>query len=192
MTLSRRSLLLGLLVVAVLQTGVLIAMVGDRMMLLSRGREIVLPIIPVDPRDLFRGEYVRLSYPISQLDAALLEGPPPAATAPFYLTLAQAQGGEWSPVGISASRPKAGAPDRVVLAGRAEGGGIRAFGNRSGMVWARYGIESYFVPEGQGRELETMARDRRLSARIAVGSNGRAALKGLMIDGKDVYSEPLF
>ena len=50
-------------------------MVVDRTLLLKNGREIVLPIVPVDPRDLFRGEYVRLGYDISTVPAMLLSGP---------------------------------------------------------------------------------------------------------------------
>ena len=56
----------------------------------------------------------------------------------------------------------------------------------------RYGIESYFVPEGQGRRLEELAREKKLAARIAVDGRGNAAIKGLVIDGVLQYEEPLF
>jgi uncharacterized membrane-anchored protein len=59
-------------------------------------------------------------------------------------------------------------------------------------VWAHYGVESYFVPQGQGARLETLARDKKLAARIAVDSRGNAAIKGLVVDGVEQYSEPLF
>ena len=52
-------------------------MVIDRVRLLKTGREITLPIVPVDPRDLFRGEYVRLGYDIGRVPLRLLDGPPP-------------------------------------------------------------------------------------------------------------------
>ena len=51
---------LALAILALVQTGVLAGMVWNRTWLLATGREIVLPIVPVDPRDLFRGEYVEL------------------------------------------------------------------------------------------------------------------------------------
>ena len=54
-------------------------MVIDRVRLLTSGREITLPIVPVDPRDLFRGEYVRLGYDIGSVPARLLDGPRPRA-----------------------------------------------------------------------------------------------------------------
>ncbi len=56
----------------------------------------------------------------------------------------------------------------------------------------RYGIESYFVPEGQGPRLEALARDKKMAALIAVDSGGNAAIKGLVIDGVLQYEEPLF
>jgi uncharacterized membrane-anchored protein len=55
-----------------------------------------------------------------------------------------------------------------------------------------YGIESYFVPEGEGRRLEGLARDKRMAARVAVDGRGNAAIKGLVIDGVPQYEEPLF
>jgi uncharacterized membrane-anchored protein len=48
------------------------------------------------------------------------------------------------------------------------------------------------VPEGNGRELEALARDKKLAAVVAVDGGGHAAIKGLMIDGKLAYEEPLF
>jgi uncharacterized membrane-anchored protein len=59
------------------------------------------------------------------------------------------------------------------------------------VLQVRYGIESYFVPEGKGVALEQLARDKKLAAVIAVDAKGNAAIKGLMIDGKLQYEEPL-
>lgn len=68
---------LGALAVAVLQTGALAAMILDRAHHVASGREIVLPVVPVDPRSLFRGDYVILNYEISRAPLSLLSGPPP-------------------------------------------------------------------------------------------------------------------
>ena len=62
-------------------------------------------------------------------------------------------------------------------------------GESSGNV--HYGIESYFVPEGTGKDLEKMVADKKIAAVIAVGANGKAAIKALMIDGQRVVEEPL-
>ena len=52
----------GVILVAFLQTAALAWIVYDRVSLLEDGREVVLKNVPVDPRDLFRGEYVILNY----------------------------------------------------------------------------------------------------------------------------------
>ena len=57
-----------LTVVALVQTLALVWMVGARVSLLSSGREVVLETVPVDPRSIFRGDYVRLAYKISRLE----------------------------------------------------------------------------------------------------------------------------
>ena len=80
---ASRNILLALGVLALAQTAALAAMVVDRVRLLATGREITLPIVPVDPRDLFRGEYVRLGYSVDTLPVNQLEGPEPARNAPF-------------------------------------------------------------------------------------------------------------
>ena len=54
-----------------------------------------------------------------------------------------------------------------------------------------YGLERYYLPEGTGWRIEEMARKSQLSAIVVVDGSGRAAIKGLVIDGKHVYEEPL-
>ncbi|MBX9587965.1 MAG: GDYXXLXY domain-containing protein [Hyphomonadaceae bacterium] len=178
-----RKLIIALAAVALAQTGVLAAMVIDRTLLLKNGREITLPIVPVDPRDLFRGEYVRLGYEINTVPGALLVGPPPAHNAAFYVTLEKNPQGGWTPVKVSAALPHEPNPNRIVLKGRSR---------FLTSMQVRYGIESYFVPEGQGKRLEELARERKMAARVAVDARGNAAIKGLIIDGVLQYEEPLF
>jgi uncharacterized membrane-anchored protein len=53
----------------------------------------------------------------------------------------------------------------------------------------RYGLESYFVPQGEGKKIELMERAR-LEVVAAVAPSGQAAIKRLLIDGVPVYDEP--
>ena len=68
MTTTRRNLWIAIAVVALGQAAVLGWMIWDRASLLANGREVVLEVIPVDPRSLFRGDYVILGYDISRFD----------------------------------------------------------------------------------------------------------------------------
>jgi uncharacterized membrane-anchored protein len=193
---TARKTLLALAAVALIQTAALAWMVLDRIQLLRSGREIVLPIVPVDPRDLFRGEYVRLDYPISRVPpgASPLRGNPDDAPVRrndiLYVVLEKAEADDWRPVEISRTLRPQDNPNRIVLKARAQWDATNRFSSWDvGRV--RYGIESYFVREGEGPKLEALARDRKLAVLVTVDKAGNAAIKGLIIDGKLQYEEPL-
>lgn len=189
----RSGLLIGL--VAALLSAALGWMVWDRISLLKSGREIVLPVVPVDPRSLFRGDYVILGYAITQVPApAVVAGVSPNdgrryGARPLYVTLEQDANGGWKAIATAPDHPGAVPANQVVLQGRPD----RWFwtNRTTGSVRVRYGIESYFVPEGKGLELERLVRDKKIAARVAVDRKGRAAIKGLLVDGQPVYAEPL-
>ena len=81
-----------------------------------------------------------------------------------------------------------------LIRGRVAGGTTSApvtgpFANR---LFIQYGIEQYFVPEGEGREIESARNQGKVSIVAAVTPSGRAAIKRLLLDGKPVYDEPMF
>jgi uncharacterized membrane-anchored protein len=185
----RRNIWLGIAAVAAVQAGVLCWMIWERAHLLASGREIVIEVVPVDPRSLFRGDYVVLNYDISRIET-------PAGAerlrrgADIYVTLQKSADGIWQVARASPTPPADTGADQIVLRGRVHY--ISAPGRDTpGQLSLRYGIESFFVPEGTGRELETLVRDKKLSALIAVDADGNAGIKGLIVDGKRVYEEPL-
>ncbi len=184
MTAERRNMWLGIAVVAAAQIAVLAWMVWDRVHLLSTGREIVLEVVPVDPRDLFRGDYVILNYDISRVPISLRSLHRKGSV--IYATLQKAKDGKWKLYAAGPERPESVSSDQVVLKGRVR----YASGPRFTSV--RYGIESFFVPEGTGRELEKLIGKKKLAALIAVDESGNAAIKGLIVDGERVYEEPVF
>ena len=47
-----------------------------------------------------------------------------------------------------------------------------------------YGIESYFVPEGKGKEIERNLD--KIYTRVAIDNFGNAVIKSLVLDGKDI------
>jgi uncharacterized membrane-anchored protein len=189
MTASRK-ILLSLAVLALAQSGVLAFMVVDRVRLLKSGREITLPIVPVDPQDFFRGEYVRLGYDVGTVPIRLLEGPPPRENEAFYVVLEKKPDGAWQAVKVARAMPQETSPDRIVLKARTTYWPTRDSATTS--VRVRYGIESYFLPEGKGKETEDMARRKKLATLVAVDTRGNAAIKGLVVDGVLQYEEPLF
>jgi uncharacterized membrane-anchored protein len=154
-----------------------------------------LEIVPVDPRDLFRGDYVVLDYRISSVDV------PKDATSAFrrgqkvFVTLRPNENGMARAVAIAAERPVASG-NEVVIQGTVTAVGACGFNARGirdcsagHVTLVKYGIESYFVPQGEGRKIETTDKAR-LEVVAAVAPSGQAAIKRLLIDGKPVYDEP--
>lgn len=180
---------LGLAIAVALQSLALMAMVGMKQWTLSTGTPIVLELRPIDPRSLFRGDYVRLQYAINGL-APNLPGMPDVIQPhdTLYVTLRQ-DGDYWKPTAVHTTRPEPSAGE-VVIKGEAPYGARKQFRTRTVIV--RYGIEEYFVPEGEGRRIERVPRGSKVSVVVAVDSNGDAAIKALQVDGKIRYEEKLF
>jgi uncharacterized membrane-anchored protein len=168
--------------VSLLQTGAIGTIIAGRAMHLAQGREIVLKVIPVDPRDLLRGDYVRLRYEISTIAASVA----PLSThisgdTPVYITF-ERQGapeeGKWVPLSVALERPAPVEGDgKIVLRGQVKWGG------NGSDLHVVYGIESYFVPENTGGDLEKAARAGDVKAVIAVDGGGKAAIKGIVVGG---------
>ncbi len=188
MSFSKRSIWLAVAAVGAIQTAVLVSMVWGRVHLLTNGREIVVDVVPVDPRDIFRGDYVILNYDFSNTGEVLL----PAGMSKgdrAYATIAKTAEDKWQVRNVSAAYPDNTGPDDVVLKGIVEWAGHRRpeLGPTAGQL--RYGIESYFVPEGTGRPLEEKVQQQRIQAVLAVGRKGDVAIKGLKVDGELIHQE---
>ncbi|MBI4197557.1 MAG: GDYXXLXY domain-containing protein, partial [Chloroflexi bacterium] len=119
---------------------------------LRTGTVVVLQTVPVDPRDLFRGDYVVLRYEISRLDFV----PPPylnvrvfSAPGQTAYVLLEQQGEVW--------KPRAVARDATAQWDVFIRGTVTRIENPQTpvtVVEVEYGIENYFVPEGTGGEIE--------------------------------------
>lgn len=132
--------------------------------ILAEGKTVKLELAPIDPRSLLQGDYVTLRYTISTLDQG-----------DFY----------------------SGDKIRVVLRGQADGvysysgfyeikgqwnrtyepdsSDVIINGSTIGDSQVEYGIESYFVPEGTGLEVERNAK----YATVKIGEKGDAILENL-------------
>jgi len=179
--------------VAVLfQCVLLVLMVADRMQILREGREVTLQTQPVDPRDLLRGDYVVLRYNISQLPSGVLAGKTAETRNPVvFVKLAPNANGLYEAVSVSAEPVTVTAPE-VLIRGRVSyscGSSVRTFCDK---LTIKYGLESYFVPEGEGKKLEQARNQQKLRVVAAVLPSGRAAIKRLLLDGEPVYEEPLY
>jgi uncharacterized membrane-anchored protein len=163
-----------------IQMALIAVMVVDRVNILRSGTDVTLQTRPVDPRDFLRGDYVILNYDISSVPAGALTA---QRGTTVYVKLAPNPEGFYQAVSAHASLVEVASPE-VLIRGRVAGSGSN--------LQVRYGIERYFVPEGEGRKLESARNERKLTVVVAVTPGGRAAIKRLLIDGEAVYDEPWF
>jgi uncharacterized membrane-anchored protein len=180
--------------VALLQLALLALMVADRVQILRDGTEVTLQTRPLDPRDFLRGDYVTLGYDISQLPAGALSGQPANGRNPLvFVKLAPNSDGVYQAVSVHAE-PVAVTSPEVLIRGRVVYGASCGLGSRAicDSLRINYNLESYFVPEGEGKKLEQARNDRKLVVVAAVLPSGRAAIKRLLLDGQPVYDEPWF
>jgi uncharacterized membrane-anchored protein len=176
--------------VALIQTGVLGYMIESRASILRHGREVVLATEPVDPNDLMRGDYVILSYPISLLDKAVLQGAEPATYGanPVYVALKPGPDARWVVSRASWVPIPDQKPDEVAL----EGSTADYWSPGSASIAVTYGIERFYVPEGEGRPIEEGVGQKRVDVVLSVNADGKAQIRGLRLDGANLYEEPLY
>src|SRR3954447_13785521 len=163
-----------LLTLVLAQTAVLAALVGFRQWTLDTGTPVVLAIHPVDPRSLFQGDHVQLSYEIGNLRIDRLAGDDDLERGETVFVDLQPGRPAWQATGVWRQRPVA-APTGAVLRGRVEwvneqqceeaGAGESTAVVPCRITSIRYGIESYFVPEGAGHALQRPAEGERIDIR---------------------------
>lgn len=187
--LSARRLLLAALVVALAQSLVLGYMVASRIAILRSGAEILLKTAPVDPRDLLRGDYVILSYGISEVPVDRIVGEMPAAGVSEPLHVAVRAGADGFATVVAASFAPLAPPQAgdVVLVSDP----VSVYEGATTLN-VTYGIESYYVPEGEGRALEEARGTEALSVAVRVSADGEPQIRALYLDGQQAYEEALY
>lgn len=163
-------------------TLVLLGMVGLKQFTLSTGTIVELETAPIDPRSLFRGDFARLNFKIGQLSGTdYVSGFKQGDTV---FVLLDARNTPASFISLHGDWPDA-VPGQVVMKGRVS----RVLRDS---MWVRYGIENFFVPEGEGIELERRDPDRTITVEVAVDRFGKSAIKTLLVDGEPYHSETFF
>lgn len=173
------SLKRGFWVAVALQVVILVGMMGLHGYTLATGSPVVLKTVPVDPWDPFMGQYVTLRYEISSLKASqvVMTGTPYRRGQQVWVSLRKGHP-YWSAVAVSARRPEAG-PGEMIMRGTVE-----STWDERGQVWIRYGIEQFYVPEGEGQKLEQNQPE--LTVEALVDSFGRAALSRVFYKGEEI------
>ena len=181
---------------AVVLIGTLAVMIESRATILRDGAEIVLRAGPVDPRDLLRGDYVALRYDdVSTVDRALFSGAWPDRNryVPLWLTLTPGEDGLAVVKAVTLVKPVPGEAGAVYMKSKPlmlyKQDATQA---GSAPIALKFGIERYYVPEGEGLEIEKARNEHRTTVAVRVSGSGEPQIARLMIDGETLYQEPLY
>ncbi|QOR67429.1 GDYXXLXY domain-containing protein [Cytobacillus suaedae] len=128
--------------------------------LINEGKIITLKLDPVDPRSLIQGDYVQLEYEIDQVELS-----EDRHEGRVFLLLKRDTEGIYN---VSKVYKDQIDPTKVHLAEDE----VIITGKYNGYNQIIFGIESYFVPEGTGLEVERTAE----FAKVAVSKKGDALL----------------
>ncbi len=154
------------------QAALLLAWAGYHEWNRSTAATILLETVPVDPRDLLRGDYMILSYKISRV-------PKPPGTSgddfrnrDIWVSLRRKERFH-EVVSTSWSAPDASEASTVTVRGRIQGPA------NDSQLTVVYDIEKYFVPEGKGQP-----RFREMVVEATVSPRHTLGIKRLLLDGE--------
>ncbi|MFA5117310.1 MAG: GDYXXLXY domain-containing protein [Candidatus Omnitrophota bacterium] len=161
-------------VVSFLWLAVAAGLISSKQHIIRTGKTVLLETVPVDPRDFLRGDYVVLRYKISTLDLSttLSEKSYYERGRKVYVKI---EPGEkfWEATAIYLKKP-------VNEAGVYIKASVQACYQKK--LALKYGIESYFVPEGEGKDIEAHMRGSKSSVAVEVliDTSGNALIKKVL------------
>lgn len=197
----------------------LFGMAADQVRVVRFGTPVRVRVIPVDPMSLFSGEYARLSFEFTTLNAERLAAMgvhPPDPAAPgtnvfpepdprfrkgrrAWVVLAPGTDNLWHPVRLEGAVPKTTKGGEVAVRGEVknffsywsavrDNTTHRPTGEQrwSASLTLHTGLESFYVPQGESARIERVERNREVAAEIAVLPGGRAAVRKLFVEGREV------
>ncbi|AAL52251.1 GDYXXLXY domain-containing protein [Brucella melitensis] len=189
MTTNRKWLYAGAVLAALLQTGILYAGIEKRAAILRSGQDIVFQTEPVDPRDLMRGDYVVLGYEISNIARSAIQGVRPAGSRTVYVAVKP------DAKGISRFSRASFVPFKDLATGETQirgEAGYEISDDPEANIRLSFGIERYYVPEGEGHPIEGSQREHDITVLVAVDASGSPVIKALMDEGQPLYEGPLY
>jgi uncharacterized membrane-anchored protein len=162
---------IALLTAVLAQLAVPLGLAGLAAADLAFGRELRLVAQPVDPVDIFRGNYVVLRYEISTVTAGFT-----VRRGERVCVRLHERDGAWTgDFGI----PDTGDGDTVVC-GRA-----RSDAEAGSPVGVEYGIETYYASAERAQELERLISRGELVAVIDLDEDGSARIERLEVDEEE-------
>lgn len=173
-----QKILLPVLVAA--QIMALIFMIIKQENIITKGEKVILKCEPVDPRSLFSGDYVILNYTISSIDpgSVNIHGDNNFKKHDYvFVGLKKNQdSGIYQAAALSRNMDDLKENYSTVIKGRVE--------NSWNLINIAYGVESYFVPQGEGLVIEKDMEN--VTVEVSVTEKGESAITRLFMSGMEV------
>ncbi len=187
---NTKAFLLGIFVVAIVQSAALAWMVKGHFDDLKRGVEIVMQTTMRDPRDFFKGHYTRIRLTASSITSTDTQIDDDIPYGSAFLTLKK---GEhfWEPAALLKRRPSKGLYLAVrVISKPKRKTTSSTTGESSSMVrkiGLDLGIHRYYAPKTRALHLEKQNLEGKLGVILSVLPNGTSKIKGVSIDKQLIY-----
>ncbi len=167
------------LLAIVAQVSVLAYMAIKHEVILATGDPIYLRTAPIDPRDPFRGDFVRLSYPFNTVYAKRTRGTVKDHVGDkgyqVYAVMKPTENDLYTLDYLTDQRPT----EPLYIKGRITN---RHWSRGQGAANVKYGVEQLYVEQGSGREIERTRGTRSgiqipMEVQVAIGDDGTAVLR---------------
>lgn len=153
-----------ILLIIILQIISLFAILAHAYAPLYFGKEIRVSVNLYDPRDLLRGNYVKLEYDFSNVNDSLLQGKK-IENGKIYAILKQNEEGLYELERHTYEKPSEG----IFLEGRGDYNTIH------------FGIEAFFLPVEKAKKMEKDIWEKGAIAFLSVMNNGKVRVKNIQI-----------
>lgn len=184
---TRSRFLIAVILTAGLQTGAIAGMMYKYALHINSGREVVVQSGFLDPRDLFRGHYVTLNLAVGNLRSGTVKVDSKFTyREDVFVELKKGDDGFWFAQKLWHEIPTG--HNSAFLKGKMRSIPII----KSGSYRITFPQDRYFAPKKRAKELENLRRDRKLGVILAIASDGAGYIKGITVDGKKIYDEPVW
>lgn len=168
-----------LILACVVPVLILLGMCVTPLYTLYKGEDIILSTIPIDPSDVFRGDYVTLKYQAEEVPSNLVEKDVKnilnngRSGVRVYVPL-ENKGGVYTPIKVTLEKPKKG----IYLKGKLEYIGPNM--EEKEVAYIKYSLDKYFVEDNTGTKWEQASTNGKLLAKVKV-HNGYAILTDIKL-----------
>jgi len=153
--------------------------IGYKEYTINKGKELVLKVIPVDPSDFLRGDYVILNYEISNLDVSSGFTDYPIRIGDEVIVRIN-QASDYAKYSVFPALYFSNEPSNYIFI---RGKVIEISDN---YISITYNIEKFFIQRGTGKEIENGIRKGNTFVTLSVDKFGNAVIKELKV-GNKVY-----